>query len=152
MEEAKKEDIGLLFKNITDRIRSSADRSFAAFGLTGTQVQYLAYLTQCGGSATQRSLEERFDVSHPTVIGIVSRLREKGFVSVTMDERDRRSRIVSLTQKAHDVDESLGRGRKQMDQRLVEGFSEEEKEQLRAYLLRILDNAAMQEEREGEKS
>lgn len=148
MEENNKEDIGLLLKKITDGIRSSADRAFAAYGLTGTQLQYLDCLAQCGGSASQRELEERFGVSHPTVIGIVSRLREKGFVTVTPDERDRRSRIVRLTQKAYDAGEALRRGKMQMDQRLVEGFAEEEKKQLRGYLLRVLDNV-LQEEPEG---
>ncbi|MGN1023891.1 MAG: MarR family winged helix-turn-helix transcriptional regulator [Lachnospiraceae bacterium] len=142
------QDVGFLLKTITDRIRSMADRSFAAYGLTGTQVHYLGYLEENGGSASQRLLEEHFAVSHPTVIGIVSRLQEKGFVTVEIDRRDRRNRIVTMTRKAYDVGVHLGVGRKEMDRMLVRGFSDAEREQLSRFLYRILDNTE-EEEKKG---
>ena len=149
MEQEQTQDIGFILKTITDRIRSMADRSFAAFGLTGTQVHYLGFLEESGGSTSQRLLEENFAVSHPTVIGIVSRLQEKGFVTVEIDSRDRRNRIVTMTQKAYDVGVQLGAGRREMDRMLVRGFSDAEREQLRQYLCRILDNTE-EEEKKGE--
>lgn len=132
--------IGFLIKSINDRIRQSADQAFSEFGLTGPQVNYLAYLTEHGGSATQKNIEDYFHVSHPTVIGIVSRLKEKGFVCITMDEKDRRGRIVTLTQKANAVRQELNLGRIAMSESILQGFSDSEKEQLLGYLLRIQKN------------
>ena len=38
--------IGFLIKTINDRIRQNADLAFSEFDLTGSQVNYLAYLTE----------------------------------------------------------------------------------------------------------
>jgi len=132
--------IGFLIKTINDRIRQNADLAFSEFDLTGSQVNYLAYLTEQGGSASQKSIEDYFNVSHPTVIGIIFRMKEKGYVTVTTDEKDRRSRIVTMTQKAYDVKKELNLGRVAMNEAILQGFSGDEKEQLLSYLMRIQKN------------
>ena len=63
--------IGFLIKTINDRIRQNADLAFSEFDLTGSQVNYLAYLTEQGGSASQKSIED-YDVKKELNLGRVA--------------------------------------------------------------------------------
>lgn len=129
------DDVGFLLKSITDKIHMCADAQFMEFGLTGSQVRYIAFLSSRGGSATQKQLEDYFGVSHPTVIGIVRRLSDKGYVTVRMDERDRRGRIVSMTEHARSVEKNLLEGRLKMEKDLTADMPPEDRKELIRLLL-----------------
>ena len=70
-------DTGVYFKLINDKLRTKADADLRAHGLTMTQSRVLRFLSDSGGEATQKEIEDFLSVSHPTVVGIVSRLREQ---------------------------------------------------------------------------
>lgn len=130
--------IGLQLKMIADKLRQDGDAAFARYGLTGPQVGYLSYILKFGGSLSQKELEKAAGVSHPTIVGVIGRLQKKGYVEVTTDEKDRRNRIVHLTDKARNVTEQLRKGGQEMDARMLEGMTGEEKQEL-SRLLNIVD-------------
>lgn len=68
--------IGYLLKQITDKLKMSADAFFKEKNLTFAQVRVLEYVMGKGGNTTQKFIEEYLDVSHPTVAGIVSRMEK----------------------------------------------------------------------------
>lgn len=135
-------------KSISDRMRQVGDATFAEYGLTGPQVGYLSYIRRSGGSISQRGLEKAAGVSHPTIVGVVSRLQEKGYVTVQTDKKDRRNRIVFLTEKAVSVNESLRENYEEMNAQLLTGLSLEEKRELLRLLAVIDSNIGRQAEQQ----
>lgn len=125
-----KQPIGFLIKQITDKIKVSADASFKEKNLTLTQARVLEYIMRKGGSTTQKSIEEYLDVSHPTVVGIVSRMEKNGHLICHVDEDDRRNKIVEITGQAACLSRELEEGKKIQDEKLLRGLTEEEIDKL----------------------
>lgn len=123
-------NIGFRLKYIHEGIRKSADAAFAMYGLTGPQVGYLNLIQEAGGEMTQKALEKRAGVSHATISGVLTRLRNKGYVTIEKDGRDGRNRIIRLTEKARDATEALREGGRRMNVRLVRGLSQEDRQEL----------------------
>lgn len=117
---------GLQMKVVNDKIRKFGDRAFAQYDLTGPQVGYLNFIEERGGSVTQKSLERHFSVSHPTIVGVVSRLQKKGFITIKVDESDRRNRIITLTDQAVEAAAHLKSGWEQMTLDMFQKFSAED--------------------------
>lgn len=134
-------DIGLLIKRLADKIKTSVDVILKEQELTFSQIMVVGFLCgQKGGRATQKELEEHMQVSHPTVVGIVSRLEKNGFVTCHTDEKDRRNKIVCATDKALDTVDAMRVGRRQMEERLTKGLSEEELAEFRRMINILCDN------------
>lgn len=72
------------------------------------QIQLLIYLwahpSECGRIG---ELARRFDLATPTVSDAVGTLVEKGFVEKRPDPRDRRARVLTLTDAGEEVTEQL---------------------------------------------
>lgn len=134
-------DIGLLIKRLADKIKISVDVLLKEQGLTFSQTMVVGFLCgQKNGKATQKELEEHMQVSHPTVVGIVSRLEKNGFVTCHTDEKDRRNKIVCATDKALDTVDAMRVGRRQMEERLTKGLSEEELAEFRRMINIFCEN------------
>ena len=71
----------------------------------------------------------------------VSSLEEKGFVERRPDPADRRNLLVYPTQKAVAVLDKIRAVHAQWRERLLEGFSEEERAAIGVYLERLAENA-----------
>ncbi|MGN1230880.1 MAG: MarR family winged helix-turn-helix transcriptional regulator [Anaerotignum sp.] len=93
-------DVGYLIKVIHEKIKVKADADLKRHNLTLTQSRVLIYLTERGGEATQKEIETFMEVSHPTVVGILSRMEQNGFLTTWMDSENKRNKIVRLTEKA----------------------------------------------------
>lgn len=119
-------DIGLLIKRLADKIKTSVDAILKDLGLTFSQTLVIGFLSERGGTAAQKEIEDHLQVSHPTVVGIISRLEKNGFVACSVDEKDRRNKIVCATDKAVNTVESMLKGRREMEERLTKGLSEAE--------------------------
>lgn len=133
-------DIGYLIKNINDKLKVRADADLKQRNLTLAQSRVLAFLDGRGGQATQKEIEVFLEVSHPTVVGIISRMEKNGHLECWIDENDKRNKIVSLTQEA----KALGKEMKQQllanEKMLLSSFSEEDVEKLKQMLLTIYNN------------
>ena len=131
------DDLGYLIKQISDKMRANADAVFRKHGLTYSQVHVLSFVQACGGSATQKEIEIYLDVSHPTIVGLVSRLEKSGFVTSHVDENNRRNKIVCVTKKAQQTRESLEIERQKTERRLEQALGQQEREQLMRLLSRL---------------
>ena len=127
------DDLGYLIKQISDKMRANADAVFRKHG----QVHVLSFVQACGGSATQKEIEIYLDVSHPTIVGLVSRLEKSGFVTSHVDENNRRNKIVCVTKKAQQTRESLEIERQKTERRLEQALGQQEREQLMHLLGRL---------------
>ena len=100
-------DIGYLIKNINDKLKVKADADLKHRKLTLAQSRVLAFLDSRGGQATQKEIEVYLEVSHPTVVGIISRMAQNGHLKCWVDETDRRNKIVALTGQAKALGEEM---------------------------------------------
>lgn len=134
-------DIGRYVKLINDRIKISMDASLKESGLTLSQTRVLGYIHSRGGRTTQKEIEDFLEVSHPTVVGIISRLEKKGFLSCYFDPDNKRSKVVCNTKKAKELSVFVEREIKRVEERLTAGLSEKEIGELRRMLQMIYNNA-----------
>lgn len=128
-------DIGPLIKRLADKIKNSVDDQLKEQGLTFSQTLVIGFLHSRNGKVTQKEIEEHLRVSHPTVVGLISRLEKNGFVFCHTDEKDRRNKIVCATDKALNMLDVVNTGKRQMEEKLTKGLSEEELDEFR----RIID-------------
>ena len=136
----QQKDVGYLIKNINDKLKVRADEDLKQSNLTLVQSRVLVFLDNKGGQATQKEIEVFLEVSHPTVVGIISRMEKKGYLCCWMDRQDKRNKVVALTEQA----KALGNEMKQRvscnEQRLLASLSQEDIERLKKTLLIIYHN------------
>lgn len=136
--------IGMIIKQISDRIRVGANEFHQTYGLTFSQAQVLYYLYASGGTATQKEVETYLEVSHPAVVGLVARLSEAGFVTCYLDKSDRRSKILCVTQQAREVEAQMLKDRVAIEEQMSEGLSPQELEELHRMLSIVARNVNKQ--------
>lgn len=132
--------VGYQFKIIDEKIKMRADEDLKHHDLTLTQTRVLGFLAEMGGQATQKEIEDDLQVSHPTVVGLVSRMEQKGFLTTRPDPMDRRNKLVELTERARKLDQAIDLTVAQHDAQLLRGFTEQERETLKGFLRRINRN------------
>ncbi len=130
-------------------LHASADQritaALAEMDLTAAQGHILGYLHHCKQPPCPRDMETAFQLSHPTVSGLLSRLEKKGFIQLRADEADRRCKRIYLLPKGEQCNERIHSLMENFEARIVQGFSQEEKETLTALLKRAIHNIKEEE-------
>ena len=114
--------------------------TLATMDLTASQGRILAFIAHSPQPPCPRDMEEAFQLSHPTVSGILSRLEKKGFIQITPDSADRRCKRVSLDQKGLECLTRMEETITGIENRMVETFTAEEKQQFADFLNRAILN------------
>ncbi|MGN1444522.1 MAG: MarR family winged helix-turn-helix transcriptional regulator [Acutalibacteraceae bacterium] len=133
-------DVGYLIKNINDKLKVKADADLKRYNLTLAQSRVLAFLNSRSGSATQKEIEVFLEVSHPTVVGIVSRMEQNGYLTTWIDEKDKRNKIVKLTEQAEAIGKDMEQNIYRNERKMLASLSSAEVEQLRKILDVIYKN------------
>lgn len=149
MKECKcnRNEIGMLIKQISYQMRTHADTDLRKCDLTWSQAHLLRHLTRAGGEMSQKQIEKEMEISHPTVVGLVQRLETKGFVESFTDEKDRRIKMVRLTEQAREHQHFMEERFREKEKLMTRGMSEEEVKEL-IRLLRKL-HANLEDSKEG---
>jgi MarR family transcriptional repressor of mepA len=109
--------------------------------LTYSQMMILKYLDKNEGrKIDQKELCDALNVTHPTMVGLLTRMEEKDIVVRGKDPDNRRRRVISLGARGREIVENQRRERRENDARLVDGFSDEEKKELDVLLEKIYAN------------
>ena len=133
-------DIGYLIKTINDKLKVKADADLKHSNLTLAQSRVLAFLDSRGGQATQKEIEVYLEVSHPTVVGIISRMEKNGHLRCWVDETDKRNKIVALTEQAKALGEEMEQRILANEKMLLASLSEADIKKLKQMLLIIYNN------------
>lgn len=134
-------NVGGTFKKITDRLRARAERKGFRHDVTYAQGKVLFFLHgKENGEASMKEIEGYLDVSHATVSGLISRLSDKGYVVCGKSKEDARAKTVRLTEKENASFAEMKKRRRSLEETLLKGFSEEEREKLSEYLKRVYRN------------
>ena len=134
-----KNDVGYLIKRINDKLAARADAELKQFNLTMSQCRVFLYLSSRGGQATQKEIEIFLDVAHPTVVGLVSRMEQNGYVTCWPCE-DGRNKYVKLTPQAEAIDKDMQRNQLENEEMLLAPLSPEDRERLRDLLLTVAEH------------
>ena len=121
----------------TDQTMTGA---LARMDLTAAQGHIMGYLAHSPNPPCSRDIEEAFQLSHPTVSGLLSRLEKKGFIEFRPDEKDRRCKRIHMLPKGQACIELMHRTIQENEERIVQGFSDEEKAQFASLLERAISN------------
>lgn len=114
--------------------------ALAQMELTAAQTHIMCYITHRQSPPCARDIEDAFQLSHPTVSGILSRLEQKDFIEMRPDEQDRRCKRIHPLPKGLELDEMMGQIICAMEEKMVQNFSEAEKAQFADLLRRAIDN------------
>lgn len=136
----KKKSIGGIIKYISDKVRQKADNNLKDHNVTLSQVRVLNFLWRENGSCSQKQIEDFLQVSHPTVVGLVSRMEQSGYIQTSVSPDDKRNKIVTVTDSGMALASELCRFMDDMDNRMLEGLSEEQQSQLADMLLTVAKN------------
>lgn len=133
--------LGFVFKQIHIAFEAHCNKNLQKYNLTQAQMDILVYLQHHKDSTiTQRNLEIGLGLKNPTVTGLLNRLEEKELINRKKHPNDKRSKIITMTEKSKIIMEEAYINMKEMYSSIVEGFSESEKEELFRLLYKVLDN------------
>ena len=138
-------DIFLSYLRVTQHMSQQFRTHFGRLNLTFPQALVLTVLGE-DGPVPISTLAERTGSANSTVSGIVDRLEEKGLVYRTVSATDGRCRILALTEEGQRFHDDFQTVLHQVNERLERGFTQEEKAQFTAFLLRAGRNLTDEEE------
>lgn len=133
-------------------LHKTGTKAVEAEGLTTQQWAVLGALSRdaASGGMSVGDLARYLKVSRQNLSGLLSRMERDGRIQTVADERDRRSRLVSMTTAGRRVwqVEALPKIHGYYEQ-VLEGFSVNDTTHTLHYLLKILDNMQAVDDRQG---
>lgn len=115
-------------KMINEQIERLCNQSVKRYQITGAQLRVLMAIyyteehTEC-----MKNLEGIFGVSQQNILGIVQRLEEKHLLTRRVNEEDRRSRKVQLTEEGRKLCEEASKELQMVDDWILKNLSAKEK-------------------------
>ena len=136
----KKKSIGGMIKYISDKVCQKADNNLKDHNVTLSQVRVLNFLWRENGSCSQKQIEDFLQVSHPTVVGLVSRMEQSGYIQTSVSPDDKRNKIVTVTDSGMSLACELCRYMEDIDKRMLVGLTDEQQAQLADMLYIVAQN------------
>lgn len=136
----KKKSIGGMIKYISDKVRQKADNNLKDHNVTLSQVRVLNFLWRENGSCSQKQIEDFLQVSHPTIVGLVSRMEQSGYIQTSVSPDDKRNKIVTVTDSGMSLACELCRYMEDIDKRMLVGLTDEQQAQLADMLYIVAQN------------
>lgn len=135
--------LGFLLVDAARLYRARIDRAFtqAGLGLTAGEARTLAYVNLHPG-LRQSALAVKMNVEPMTLVGFLDALESQGLVARETDPRDRRAKIVRLTDAAAPFLAGVQSAAAVARGEALAGFSDADQLLLRNFLLLIRDNLA----------
>ncbi len=133
--------LGFLLVDVARLFRHEFERAVVEAGLSLTpgEIRALIYVWRFEGSR-QAVLAERMGVEPMTMSAYLDRLETRGLIVRATDKNDRRAKVVNTTQAAADVFDEIRPIASATYDRLVNGFSDDEREMVSQLLTRIRQN------------
>ncbi len=135
------EPLSFKFKLINESFVAMLNRHLKEDDMTFSQLILISYLWENREKkVTQKDISDALHIKHPTTIGLLKRLEEKGMLEVVVDPDNRKYRNVALTDKGIRCIENDRMRKRYTDEYMVEGMTDEEIRLLRSLLDRVYDN------------
>lgn len=108
-------------------------------GLGFGQPKLISYLEK-NGPCRQKQLADYFEIDPAAVSRMVDSLQKGGFVTQRTDENSRRCNVVELTDQGKKANELWKLRCKEVEEIMLKGFTDEQKEQFASYLSKVYQN------------
>ncbi len=92
-------------------------------------------------NVSQDDLSDDFLVDKGTTARTLAKLEKAGLITRTVDEQDRRIKRVRVTERAREMEAEFRAIARAWSDKLLEGFTDEEREAALSYLERMAENA-----------
>ena len=133
------EKVVILIKKATLEFDKMANPILQEINLTSAQYKIVKYLLlHKDEDVRQIDLENFYSLTHPTAIGLLDKLVEKGFVERKVNPKDGRSRIIKLTEMALSMKEELIEAGDRLERTMTRGLTADERDQLIGLLNKLL--------------
>jgi DNA-binding MarR family transcriptional regulator len=127
-------------RRVNRLVQQAGDRLAREHGLTMQQWELLARLTRAGEPVDQGRLACGLHIAAPTLTALVDAASERGLVERQPHPEDRRRRLVLLTDEGRAQLQRTPHVGRSVGQRMLAGFTREERDQLAALLERCAGN------------
>lgn len=138
---------GFLISRIKQTGTRIFDRMLTQSGIdafNGAQGRILYVLWQ-NEDISISSLSAQTSLANTTLTSMLDRMEASGLIIRKPDPKDRRSRLIALTDKARALRDDYEQISQQMSERYYVGFTESEIVQFESYLQRVLANLESEE-------
>ncbi len=119
MDENYFNELHIALRKIIQAVDIHSKKLYKTYGLTGPQMLLLMIIMDEEGSTISR-IAKKASLSQATVTDIIVRLEKYGFLTRQVGASDKRSKIITLTEKATDI---LKQEPRLFDRSFIEGFS-----------------------------
>lgn len=147
------DSLGYLISMSAMAMQQAINLELAPHGITFRQTQVLAWLAHDGKELTQGELATRMGIEPPTLVGILDRMEQHGWITRESCPEDRRKKIVRPAEAAEEVwgtmVDSLLQVRRMASARLTPEQAETLKELLRIVYTTLLESEAIAEATTG---
>ncbi len=133
---------GFLISRIKQTGTRIFDRMLADSGIdefNGAQGRILYVLWQ-NDEISISSLSAQTSLANTTLTAMLDRMENSGLIVRKADSKDRRNRLIVLTEKAKSLKDDYRRISQEMNELYYMGFTEKEIVQFESYLQRVLNN------------
>jgi DNA-binding MarR family transcriptional regulator len=134
-----REDLGALFARVTRRLIAAERPLLDAHGLTMWGYVALSRLASAGPAETQLALATAIGHDKTRLIGVLDALEREGLISREPDPRDRRARLVHITDAGLARHAAVVADIRAMEDELLAALSPAERETFLAVLPRLAD-------------
>ena len=131
---------GPLFRMLHNSISQRMNNALSAMELTSSQGHILCCLACFRKPPCPKDIEEKLQLSHPTVSGLLSRMEKKNFIRFEPDPDDGRCKRVYIQPRGRACMEKMHATITDIEQQIVLGFTREEKRQFAELLARAARN------------
>ncbi|HBC4073442.1 TPA: multidrug efflux transporter transcriptional repressor MepR [Staphylococcus aureus] len=130
-----------LFRMISHEMKQKADQKLEQFDITNEQGHTLGYLyAHQQDGLTQNDIAKALQRTGPTVSNLLRNLERKKLIYRYVDAQDTRRKNIGLTTFGIKLVEAFTSIFDEMEQTLVSQLSEEENEQMKANLTKMLSS------------
>ena len=121
----------------TDQAMTAA---LAQMELTAAQGHVMAFVSHAPQPPCPHDIEVAFQLSHPTVSGLLRRLEKKEFLELRPDPQDKRCKRIYILPRGEKCNRHMHASMEAIEEQLVRGFTQQEREQFTQFLDRALSN------------
>ena len=127
------EDLGFQIRTLSHLVKRTVDQTAFAGEEnhpTGVQGWIIGYLYENRGKEVfQRDIQAQFSIRRSTVTGILQLMEKNGLITRSSVERDARLKKLELTPRAIQLHERIGRSVRQVEERLNQSLTPQEKQE-----------------------
>lgn len=140
--------LGYLLNTSARFIKRKMDRNLESFNLTTSQWAILKLLNN-KNELTQAQIAHELKADRATTGTIIINLHEKEYITKVVDKNDRRSYIISLTQKAKDTVKQIELIAENIIKEALTGVNDDDVKVLYDVLRQIINNLSNEEQNDN---